>query len=239
MAWPGGARADPAGLGFRFEERGAAEGVADPYAGMGVASGDYDGDGRSDLVVTNSRREPHAAFAHSAGAGPAFRDARSEFRAALAASSTGWGATWADLALDGRPELAIANGGIPVTNLAHDAGRLQVVENAARSGARPRFANVGVLGGSDGGPRVNGRGLAAADYDNNGRRDLAVGSVRPARPPAQQRGTRPRPRCRSHVRARRIVKPSFDGRCAELHAEQLTSDDPRVHLGPGSDCVRR
>ena len=29
VAWPGGAKADPAGLGFRFEERGAAEGVAD------------------------------------------------------------------------------------------------------------------------------------------------------------------------------------------------------------------
>ena len=38
VAWPGGAKADPAGLGFRFEERGAAEGVADPFAGMGVAS---------------------------------------------------------------------------------------------------------------------------------------------------------------------------------------------------------
>ena len=37
VPWPGGANADPAGLGFRFEERAAAAGVADPYAGMGVA----------------------------------------------------------------------------------------------------------------------------------------------------------------------------------------------------------
>src|SRR5204862_504989 len=43
VAWPGGAKADPARLGFRLEERGAAEGVADPNAGMGVASTDYDG----------------------------------------------------------------------------------------------------------------------------------------------------------------------------------------------------
>ncbi len=38
VPWPGGASADPAGLGFRFEERAAAAGVADPYAGMGVAA---------------------------------------------------------------------------------------------------------------------------------------------------------------------------------------------------------
>ena len=38
VPWPGGVKADPQGLGFRFEERGAAAGVADPYAGMGVAS---------------------------------------------------------------------------------------------------------------------------------------------------------------------------------------------------------
>src|SRR5205823_9576339 len=56
VPWPGGARTDPAGLGFRFEERGAAAGVADPFAGMGIAASD----GR--LLVTNSRGEPSAAY---------------------------------------------------------------------------------------------------------------------------------------------------------------------------------
>ncbi|MGH3036942.1 MAG: FG-GAP repeat domain-containing protein, partial [Gaiellaceae bacterium] len=55
VSWPGGAEADPAGLGFRFEERAAAAGVADPGSGMGIAAGDYDGDGRADLFVSNSR----------------------------------------------------------------------------------------------------------------------------------------------------------------------------------------
>ena len=43
VAWPGGPKADPAGLGFRFEERAASAGVADPNAGMGVAAADFSG----------------------------------------------------------------------------------------------------------------------------------------------------------------------------------------------------
>ncbi len=53
---------DPAGLGFRFEERARGEGVADPNAGMGVASADYNADGRSDLFVTNSHQQLHAVY---------------------------------------------------------------------------------------------------------------------------------------------------------------------------------
>ena len=56
VPWPGGAKADPAGLGFRFEERATQAGVADPFAGMGIATGN----GR--LLVTNSRGEPSAAY---------------------------------------------------------------------------------------------------------------------------------------------------------------------------------
>src|SRR5919106_878146 len=36
VRWPGGAAADPLGLGFRFEELAGRAGVADPNAGMGV-----------------------------------------------------------------------------------------------------------------------------------------------------------------------------------------------------------
>ncbi len=62
IAWPGGRKADPAGLGFRFEERAAIAGVADPNAGMGVAAADFNGDGHTDLFVSNSRGQPHAVY---------------------------------------------------------------------------------------------------------------------------------------------------------------------------------
>ena len=167
VPWPGGAAADPEGLGFRFEERGAAEGVDDPYAGMGIASGDYNGDGRLDLFVTNSRREPYALLRHGTSAGaPTFHDARAALRSAYAGSA-GWGASWVDLALNGKPDLVLASGDIPITSLAKDAGQIRVLSDLPDNRESKRFANVGVAG-LRGIPRVNGRGLAAADYDNNG-----------------------------------------------------------------------
>ncbi len=115
VAWPGGAAADPAGLGFRFEERAAAEGVDDAFAGMGVAAADV---GRSglDLFVTNSRHESSAAFRQIRSNGsPAFADARPSFDPALGDGFAGWGVSWVDLSNTGNPDLVLTAGGIPVT----------------------------------------------------------------------------------------------------------------------------
>ena len=57
------------GLGFRLEERGARFGLADPNAGMGIAAADYSGDGRTDLLVTNSHKQLHAVFRSDAATG--------------------------------------------------------------------------------------------------------------------------------------------------------------------------
>ncbi|MGE5273831.1 MAG: FG-GAP-like repeat-containing protein, partial [Verrucomicrobiota bacterium] len=239
VAWPGGAAADPAGLGFRFEERGAAEGVADPYAGMGIASGDYNGDGHSDLFVTNSRHEPYAVLRRSARGTPSFSDGRPAFRSA-ASGSAGWGASWADLSLDGTPDLVLVNGAIPVASLARDAGRIQVFADLEHDRKLQRYANVG-LAGLRSAPRVNGRGLAAADFDNDGTVDIAVNSV--GGPLVLLRNTGET----GHWLEVRL--PEFapgtvatvvlpDGRTLvqESHAgsSYLSSEDPRLHFGLGA-----
>jgi Na+-translocating ferredoxin:NAD+ oxidoreductase RnfD subunit len=170
VPWPGGAKADPAGLGFRFENRAAASGVADPYAGMGVA---VDGAGRGplDLFVTNSRHEPSAAFARATTS--SFSNARPDFDPALGADFAGWGDSFVDLRNSGSPALLLATGGIPVTNLKQDAGPVKVIApvslDSARYGVTPGVAPAGL--------RVNGRGLAAADVDNDGRMEVAVNSI--------------------------------------------------------------
>jgi Na+-translocating ferredoxin:NAD+ oxidoreductase RnfD subunit len=163
---------EPGGpLGFHFVERGRAEHVADRNAGMGIAAQDFSGDGRPDLFVTNNRGQGHAAF--RATATPVFANAGSVFAPAVGVNATGWGDSWVDLANDGRLDLILANGAIPVTNLKRDAGPIQVLENLGSG----RFADASRAVGLRPGPLVNGRGLAAADYDNDGRVDIAVNSI--------------------------------------------------------------
>jgi ASPIC and UnbV/FG-GAP-like repeat len=157
-------------LGFHFVEEGRQWGVSDRNAGMGIAAQDYSGDGRPDLFVTDSRTQGHAAFRTTAG--PSFSNAGSVFAPAIGANGTGWGDSWIDLANNGRLDLVLANGAIPVTNLKKDAGPIQVLENMGGG-----FADASAAVGLRPGPLVNGRGLAAADYDNDGRVDIAVNSI--------------------------------------------------------------
>ncbi|MBA3735195.1 MAG: VCBS repeat-containing protein [Actinobacteria bacterium] len=180
LAWPGGRKADPAGLGFRFEERAAIAGVADPNAGMGVAAADFNSDGHTDLLVSNSRGQGHAVYTgqQPIASGSSFNDVHVAFTPAFGKTFTGWGASWVDLDLDGNLDLVLASGGIPVTNLARDAQPIQVLENmGAAAGAAPRFTDGTALVGGYDLPRVVGRGLTTADFDNNGRLDIAINTI--------------------------------------------------------------
>jgi hypothetical protein len=244
VAWPGGRRADPAGLGFRFEERAAIAGVADPNAGMGVAAADFNGDGRTDLFISNSRGQPHAVYTAQPplASGSSFSDVHAAFAPAFGKTFTGWGASWVDLDLDGNPDLVLANGGIPVTNLARDAQPIQVLENmGAAPGSPPRFTDGTTLVGGNDLPRVVGRGLATADFDNNGRMDIAINTIGGKLELLRPTGAV------GHWLAVRLTRFSPgavvtavlpDGRrlVREVQAgsSYLSSQDPRAHFGLGA-----
>jgi ASPIC and UnbV/FG-GAP-like repeat len=228
VAWPGGAAADPAGLGFRFEERAAAAGVADPGSGMGVATGDYDGDGRPDLFVTNARRQTHGVFRGEAA--DDYADVRAELGASFS-GSTGWGVSWADLDLDSDLDLALVNGHVPVTGLRADAEPLQLFRNGGG-----RFEALGLR---PVGPLL-ARGSAAADYDNDGDVDLAVASVGGPLVLLENTataGTWLEVELGAFAPGAEVTVVLPDGRRLRRQAQAggsyLSSEDPRLHFGLG------
>src|SRR6185437_1853996 len=155
---------------------------------------------------------------------------------AIGTNDTGWGDSWVDLNNDGRPDLVVANGAIPVTNLAKDAGPVRVLENVPAG-----FVDATSLVGLGKLPRVNGRGIAAADFDNDGHVDLAVNSIGGRLMLLRSTGGS------SHwleVKLPRFAPGAVvtvtlpDGRrlVQEAHAgsSYLSSEDPRLHFGLGS-----
>jgi hypothetical protein len=242
VPWPGGARADPAGLGFRFDERAASAGVADPNAGMGIAAADYDGDGRNDLFVTNARRQLHAAYRSQplAASAPSFVDTRAEFADGFDGSFTGWGVSWADVDLDTDLDLLLANGAVPVTSLKRDAEPIQLVESRAAQGVPGGFDAASATVGLDTITPINGRGSAGADYDNDGDVDVAVNSVGGRlvllRNSART-GNWLEVAVKGFTAGTEVTAVLPDGR--ELRRElqsgssYLSSEDPRLHFGLG------
>src|SRR6266851_5605909 len=244
IAWPGGRKADPAGLGFRFEERAAIAGVADPNAGMGVAAADFNGDGRTDLFVSNSRGQGHAVYTgqQPIASGSSFNDVRAAFAPAFGKTFTGWGASWVDLANDGNLDLVLTNGGIPVTNLVRNAQPIQVLENmGAPPGTAPQFTDGTALVGGNDLPRVVGRGLTTADFNNDGRMDIAINTIGGKLELLRPMGAV------GHWLDVRLARFSpgavvtavlADGRrlVSEVQAgsSYLSSQDPRVHFGLGA-----
>jgi hypothetical protein len=244
LAWPGGAKADPAELGFRFEERAAAEGVADPNAGMGIASADYNGDGRTDLFVTNARGQQHAVFhgQPSVAGGTSFADVRAAFVSALGTSYAGWGVSWPDLNRDGNPDLVIADGAIPVRSLVKDAEPIQALENLG-PGAPTRFKDASAVVDSRV-PRIIGRGLAAADFNNDGNVDIAINSI--GGPlvlleNSNANGHWLEVGLKGFYPGAQVTAVLPDGRRlyreVQAGSSYLSSEDPRIHFGLG-DATR-
>lgn len=220
----------------RFVEQGVQAGVGDEGAGMGVASGDGDGDGSADLVTTNHFDERHVVLRNTGGIDLRFTDALAGSDVAdFGVGSTGWGTSWLDVDLDGDLDLIAASGAIPVRDLDADREPSLLLENVGNG-----FVDASSTVGLDAvGPRL-GRGLAAADFDNDGDVDVALGTIGGELTLLRNSGaggtwlevatTAPSP---GMVVTVELDDGTIVRREALVGSSYLSSEDPRVHIGLG------
>ncbi len=236
--------------GLRFEETGHVAGVAASslggyQAGMGVACGDLEGDGRPDLAVTNFFGESTSLF-HNEGGGLFLDRSMASGLGVASRYRLGFGAAFLDTRNLGRLDLATANGHVvdnrPTAPFAMPAQLLLGSDNGrfidATNSAGPLWSI----------PRV-ARGLAVGDLDNDGRLDLVIvaqdGPLVFAHNQSSPRhyltlALEGRPSNRDAVGARVIVQSGQRRQVAWRTGggSYLSASDPRLHFGlDGSDRV--
>jgi enediyne biosynthesis protein E4 len=152
-------------LGAALDDHGSAG------SGMGTCAGDYDRDGRLDIVVTNFSNQPNNLFHNE---GRAFSDLA--YPAGIAGPSLpmlGWGCHFLDADLDGWPDLFVSNGHVypeadrPGTDTAY-AQPNQLFRNLRNGRFREIGQDVGLSA-----RRVH-RGAAFGDLDGDGDEDVIV-----------------------------------------------------------------
>lgn len=165
-----------------FEEVGYPSGVAlnengREQAGMGLAIGDYDNDGRVDFHITNFSDDSNVLY-HNDGDGN-FTDVT--FQAGLGEVSIpflGWGTRFLDFDNDAWADLFVANGHVyPVvdsnqwgTSYAQQALLFRNLKNG-------KFERVGAPPGNALANAWPSRGLAVGDLDGDGRLDLVLNNL--------------------------------------------------------------
>jgi hypothetical protein len=165
-----------------FEEVGYPSGVAlnengRDQAGMGLAVGDYDNDGRVDFHITNFSDDSNVLY-HNDGEGN-FTDVT--FQAGLGEITVpflGWGTSFIDFDNDAWLDLFVANGHVyPAVDSYQWGTSFAQQPLLFRNLKNGKFERVGAAPGSALSQAWPARGLAIGDLDGDGRPDVVINNI--------------------------------------------------------------
>jgi len=169
-----------------FEEVGYPSGIAlnengREQAGMGVAVGDYDNDGRVDFQITNFSDDSNTLYRNDGDAN--FTDV--SFQAGIGEPTIpflGWGTAFLDFDNDGWKDLIVANGHVypTVDNFQWGtsfAQQILLFRNTRMPNGQIRFERVGAAPNSGLSEAMCARGLAVADFDGGGKLDVIIANM--------------------------------------------------------------
>ncbi len=173
-----------------YREEGVLAGVAfstrgDREGSMGVATGDFNRDGRLDIFYTNYANQDNS-LCESVGPASFIPAADKTGLSGVSRRWVGFGTVLVDFDNDGWQDIAIANGHVAYDR--RDSPFFQAPQLFQNKQGK-RFVDISPRGGPYFSGRYSGRGIAAGDLNNDGAYDLVV--VHQDEPVAILKNTRP------------------------------------------------
>jgi hypothetical protein len=146
-----------------------------PQAGMGTDCADYNGDGLPDIFVTNFSEELNTLYENHGGG--IFEDVTTKAGLGSGYVPLGFGTKLYDFDNDGDLDIHVTNGHVIDNVKLYQPNLTYAQKDLLYENIGGRFKDISAIAGPALQAERVGRGLAVADFDNDGNVDVAISSV--------------------------------------------------------------